>query len=39
VAGGRALNLGNHWLARDGAVLVADDRRVPVPLPLAPGAP
>lgn len=32
------LNLGNHWLARDGAVLVADDRRVPVPLPLAPGA-
>ena len=35
---GTPLNLGNHWLARDGAVLVADDRRVGVPLPLAPGA-
>jgi len=32
------LNIGNHWLTRDGAVLVADDRRVGVPLPLAPGA-
>jgi SAM-dependent methyltransferase len=32
------LNLGNHWLSRDGAVVVADDRRVAVPLPLAPGA-
>ena len=35
---GTPLNIGNHWLARDGAVLVADDRRVGVPLPLAPGA-
>ena len=32
------LNVGNHWLARDGAVLVADDRRVAIALPLAPGA-
>lgn len=32
------LNLGNHWLTRDGAVVVADDRRVAVPRPLAPGA-
>ncbi|MCC6991445.1 MAG: methyltransferase domain-containing protein [Acidobacteria bacterium] len=35
---GTPLNLGNHWLTRDGAVVVADDRRVAVPLPLAPGA-
>jgi SAM-dependent methyltransferase len=28
----------NHWLACDGAVVVADDRRVAVPRPLAPGA-
>lgn len=35
---GVPLNVGNHWLARDGAVLVADDHRVAVPLPLAPGA-
>jgi SAM-dependent methyltransferase len=35
---GTPLNIGNHWLARDGAVLVADDRRVAVPLPLGPGA-
>jgi len=31
------LNLGNHWLTRDGAVVVADDRRVAVPRPIAPG--
>jgi hypothetical protein len=31
------INLGNHWLTRDGAVVVADDRRVPVRRPLAPG--
>lgn len=35
---GAEINLGNHWLSRDGAVVVADDRRVPVPRPLAPGA-
>lgn len=35
---GTPLNLGNHWLSGDGAVVVADDRRVAVPLPLAPGA-
>lgn len=34
---GLPINLGNHWLARDGAVVVADDRRVAVPLPVAPG--
>ena len=34
---GVPLNLGNHWLAADGAVVVADDRRVAVPLPLGPG--
>ena len=33
---GTALNVGNHWLAADGAMLVADDRRVAVPLPLVP---
>ena len=36
LAGGAALNVGNHWLAADGAMLVADDRRVAVPLPLGP---
>lgn len=35
---GVPLNVGNHWLTDDGAVAVADDRRVSVPLPLAPGA-
>ena len=35
---GIPLNVGNHWLADDGAVAVADDQRVSVPLPLAPGA-
>ena len=35
---GTALNVGNHWLAHDGAVVIADDRRVAIPLPLAPGA-
>lgn len=35
---GTPLNLGNHWLTRDGAVVVADDRRVAVPQPLTPGA-
>jgi SAM-dependent methyltransferase len=34
---GTPINLGNHWLASDGAVVVADDRRVAVPLPLGPG--
>ena len=34
---GVPLNLGNHWLAADGVVVVADDRRVAVPLPLGPG--
>jgi len=32
------LNVGNHWLSRDGVVIVADDRRLPLPRPLAPGA-
>ncbi len=31
---GVPLNLGNHWLSADGAVVVADDQRVAVPLPL-----
>lgn len=34
---GVPLNLGNHWLAADGAVVVPDDQRVAVPLPLGPG--
>ncbi len=32
------LNVGNHWLAHDGAVVVADDWRVAIPLPLDAGA-
>ena len=35
---GVELNVGNHWLTRDGVVVVPDDQRVAVPLPLAPGA-
>ena len=35
---GVGVNLGNHWLTRDGAVVVPDDQRVAVPLPLAPAA-
>lgn len=35
---GTPLNVGNHWLTGDGAVVVPDDVRVAVPLPLAPGA-
>ena len=34
---GVPLNVGNKWLTDDGAVAVADDQRVSVPLPLAPG--
>lgn len=34
---GPPLNVGNHWLAADGAVVAADDRRAAVPLPLAAG--
>jgi len=34
---GLPLNVGNHWLATDGAPIVLDDRRVAVPLPLAAG--
>ncbi len=34
---GVPLNLGNHWLSADGAVVVADDQRVAAPLPLGPG--
>ncbi|MGD9904626.1 MAG: class I SAM-dependent methyltransferase [Vicinamibacterales bacterium] len=35
---GLPLNVGNHWRAADGAMLVVDDQRAPVPLPLAPAA-
>ncbi|MCC6990743.1 MAG: methyltransferase domain-containing protein [Acidobacteria bacterium] len=35
---GLPLNLGNHWLTASGAVVLADDQRLAVPLPLAPGA-
>jgi SAM-dependent methyltransferase len=35
---GVGVNVGNHWLTRDGAVVVPDDQRVAVPLPLAPAA-
>jgi SAM-dependent methyltransferase len=34
---GVPLNVGNHWLTPDGVVVVSDDQRVAVPLPLAPG--
>lgn len=34
---GASINVGNHWLARDGRLVVADDQRVAVPLPLGPG--
>jgi len=34
---GLPLNVGNRWLAADGAVIVADDRRAAVPLPLGAG--
>lgn len=34
---GLAINAGNRWLTRDGAVVVADDQRAPVRLPLGPG--
>ena len=34
---GVPMNVGNHWLTPDGAVVVSDDQRVAVPLPLAPG--
>jgi SAM-dependent methyltransferase len=34
---GLSINVGNHWRASDGAMLVADDRRAAVPLPLAAG--
>jgi SAM-dependent methyltransferase len=37
-APGRALNVGNHWLAADGTLLQQDDVRVKLPVPLAPGA-
>ncbi len=34
---GTPLNVGNHWLAADGAVVAPDDRRAAVPLPLEAG--
>lgn len=34
---GTPLNVANRWLSADGAVVVADDQRVAIPLPLAPG--
>jgi SAM-dependent methyltransferase len=34
---GAAINAGNRWLTRDGAVVIADDQRAPVRLPLGPG--
>lgn len=34
---GAPLNVGNHWLTSDGDIVVADDERVAVPLPLGPG--
>lgn len=34
---GVAINAGNRWLTRDGTVVVADDQRAAVGLPLGPG--